>query len=110
MNTKNDILQALGKKSVRSMTAFLKRHNCTPIKGHYGQHYHYHSGFFTSPQGQVWYWSTCDDRLTYGRGRMDILIRTAKDVKDFTGGNNQYPYTGEDFDNLMKCDSRLLAA
>lgn len=41
---------------------------------------------------------------------MDILIRTAKDVKDFTGGNNQYPYTGEDFDNLMKCDSRLLAA
>ena len=83
-------------RSLRATTAFLKRHGCTPVRGHYGQGYHYHSGFFTSPGGKMWYWAAGDDRLPPA-----ILFRRAKDVRDFTGGLNQYPVHGEAFDTLI---------
>lgn len=99
-------LQEIGHKGVRSMTAFLKRHGCTPIAKHYGQHYHYHSGFFYSPKGALWYWAAGDDRISPAR----VLIRTAKDLKDYTGGRNQYPQTGSHFDELIKERDETIAA
>lgn len=45
------------------------------------------SGFFQMPDGQVWYFRLGDVRgpLSW---RMNLLVRTAKDFKDFTGGVN----------------------
>lgn len=93
---------------VRSAVAFLKRCGCTPVKGCYHQYYHYNSGFFTSPKGLLWYWSTADDRLvtTCGgapRGIQDIpLVRTARDTRDYCGGHNNYPKADEELRNLIK--------
>lgn len=54
----------------------------------------YISGFFTSKTGQVYYFSLPDVRgFSYGnvQGHMNqLLYRTAKDYKDYTGGVNQY--------------------
>jgi len=49
-------------------------------KGHF-----YVSGFFTQPNGQIYYFSLSDVR-----GFKDnMLVRTAKGYKDYTGGSNQ---------------------
>lgn len=90
--------------SVRSTTAFLKRHGCTPVKGHYGSGYHYHSGFFTSPNGLLWYWMTGDDR-----NGNTILFRRAKHLKDYTGETNQYPKDGVEFDGMIEWHDRYEA-
>lgn len=87
--------------SVRSTTAFLKRHGCTPVKGHYGSGYHYHSGFFTSPNGLLWYWMTGDDR-----NGNTILFRRAKHLRDYTGETNQYPKDGVEFDGMIEWHDR----
>ena len=50
--------------------------------GHY-----YISGFFTVGE-QVYYINFSDVR--YNNGSTTLLIRTAKDYKDFTGGTNHY--------------------
>jgi len=95
-------------KGVRSAVAFLKRCGCTPVRGCYHQGYHYNSGFFTSPKGLLWYWSTADDRnaTTSGgepRGILDIpLIRVAKDTKDYVGGHNNYPKTDDELRCLIE--------
>lgn len=91
----NSEMQKLS-RSLRATTAFLKRHGCTPVRGHYSQKYHYHSGFFTSPGGMMWYWTAGDDRTP-----PTILFRRAKDVRDFTGGLNQYPSDAAAFDRLI---------
>jgi len=88
--------------SVRSTTAFLKRHGCTPIKGHYGSGYHYHSGFFTSPRGLLWYWATGDDRIGN-----TILFRRADHLKDYCGKTNQWPKDGEEFDRMIDWHERF---
>lgn len=44
------------------------------------------SGFFRLPRGAVYYFSTGDVRVRWhGKG---LLIRTARDFKDYTGGSN----------------------
>lgn len=102
-----DNLQEIGHKQVRSMTAFLKRHGCAPIAKHYGQRYHYHSGFFYSPKGALWYWMSGDDRLSPA----SVLVRTATDLKDYAGGTNRYPRTGAEFEELIQeRDSKIVAA
>lgn len=55
---------------------------CTNVKlsaGHFEI-----SGFFTAPNGQVWYVTLCDVRWSNGC----MYFRTAKDYKDYHGGCN----------------------
>ena len=55
---------------------------CTDVKlkaGHF-----YVSGFFTAPNGQVWYIALHDVRWSNGQ----LFFRTAKDYKDYKGGDN----------------------
>lgn len=58
---------------------------CTNIE--MSRQFYYFYGFFTSPTGQTYYFS-CSDVRHFGYD--EILYRTAKDRKDFTGGSNQY--------------------
>ena len=100
MSNKKDTMKHIS-RSVRATTAFLTRHGCTPCKGHYGSGYHDHSGFFTSPKGLLWYWSTGDDRWNN-----NILFRRAEHLKDFVGKTNQYPKTAEEFDGMIAWHDR----
>jgi hypothetical protein len=72
-------------KEKKWITNTLKQKECTNIQMGYG--FYYFSGFFTSPSGQAYYFSCADVRhFNYDK----LLIRTARDYKDFTGGPNQY--------------------
>jgi len=73
------------RKEKSRLTKILKEKGCTNIDMSYG--FYYFSGFFTSPSGQVYYFS-CSDVRHFGYEK--LLIRTAKDYKDYTGGSNQY--------------------
>lgn len=53
--------------------------------------YNYRSGFFEKG-GRLYYFSTCDIRYSSQDSLNNVLIRTAKDRKDFTGGSNTYPF------------------
>ena len=46
------------------------------------------TGFFTAPSGQVYYLSMPDIR--FNNLNEDIMIRTAHNYKDYTGGINRY--------------------
>jgi len=66
---------------------FLKAKGCTEIdfsKGHFCI-----SGFFTAPNGQIWYIDFGDVRWSMG-SKYRMLYRTATSYKDYTGGTNQY--------------------
>ena len=77
-----------GEKS--RLTKILKAKGCTDIKLEYG--FYYFSGFFTSESGQIYYLSSSDVRyFPYNR----LLIRTARDYKDYTGGYNEYSGTAK---------------
>lgn len=73
------------RKEKNRLSKILKEKGCTKIEMNYG--FYYFSGFFTAPSGQVYYFS-CSDIRHWGYER--LLIRTAKDYKDFSGGSNQY--------------------
>jgi len=77
------------KREKRRITTNLKAMGCTNVKLDYGFYYFY--GFFTSKSGQVYYIS-CSDVRHWGYSQ--LLYRTAKDYKDWTGGSNQYVGTG----------------
>lgn len=67
------------------LTKIFKEKGCTNIQMNYG--FYYFSGFFTSPSGQIYYFSASDVRhFDYNR----LLIRTAKSYDDYTGGSNQF--------------------
>jgi hypothetical protein len=70
---KNDLAKELIKKNC-TITAF--------STGHY-----YVSGFFRNADGLCFYFSISDVRY-FGFGQM--LYRTARDEKDYTGGRNRY--------------------
>jgi hypothetical protein len=76
------------KREKKRLTAIFKEKGCTNIKMDYG--FYFFSGFFTAPSGQVFYFSASDVRH-FGYDR--LLIRTAKDYKDYTGGSNDYVST-----------------
>jgi hypothetical protein len=62
----------------------LEARGCTEIKLDYG--FYYFSGFFTAPNGQIYYILSSDVRhFDYER----LLIRTAKHYKDYSGGTNE---------------------
>ena len=68
----------------KEFTKILKDKGCTDIqigKGHF-----YVSGFFTSGTGQIWYFS-CQD---FRDPPKNLMYRTAKHYKDYTGGSNQW--------------------
>lgn len=84
---------------IRTATALLKRCGCTPIKGHYDQSYHFNSGFFYAPNGNLWYWMTSDDRYF---PKQTPLFRRAKNLQDLVGETNHYPKTEEDLRYLLE--------
>lgn len=82
-------------KSMRKWINFLKRKGMRLVKGKY-QVYHFHSGFFYTPSGKLWYWMSGDDRWS-----KTILIRTAEHERDYHGGSNRYPKSESDFDMIV---------
>jgi len=76
------------RREKRRLTGIFKEKQCTDIQMNYG--FYYFSGFFTSPNGQVYYFS-CSDVRHYPYDT--ILIRTAKDYNDYTGGINNFVST-----------------
>lgn len=81
------------RKEKSRITKILAGRGCTNIEMNYG--FYYFSGFFTAPSGQVYYFS-CSDVRHFGYDQ--LLIRTAKDYNDFTGGPNNY--VGKDDESL----------
>lgn len=81
---KNSFAKELTKKGCK-ITAF--------NKGHY-----YLSGFFRNSEGKCFYFSISDVRyFSFG----ELLYRTARDEKDFTGGANRYVPICNDMINKM---------
>ncbi len=70
----------------KRITDALTKMGCTNVQMDYGFYFFY--GFFTSQSGQVYYLSVhIDSRpISYKQ----IMYRTAKDYKDYSGGSNQY--------------------
>lgn len=69
----------------REFTKLLTDLGCSAIT--FGKPNHFDvSGFFTDPAYQAWYFSLSDLRWSKDK----LLIRTAKDYKDYSGGSNQY--------------------
>jgi hypothetical protein len=77
-------------------TKVLKSLGCTDIvfsRGHFEV-----SGFFRNEQGLAYYFSIGDVRWMMampGTSRFNILYRTAKDYKDYTGGRNRFIDVGK---------------
>lgn len=68
----------------------LSRLGCSQLKfsiGHF-----YVSGFFNSSNGTIWYFSLSDVRSMNRmyQDQQKLLIRTARDRKDYVGGPNQW--------------------
>lgn len=73
-------------KTKNLLTKMLKGFGCTNIeinRGHF-----YLSGFYTAPSGQIYYISMSDFR-DFG-GIKNMLVRTAKSYKDYSGGGNNW--------------------
>jgi len=107
---KNDYTTVMN-KGIRSATAFIRRCGGIPVKGHYSQGYHYNSGFFTTPTGNLCYWMCGDDRNTRHEGEphgfMDMpLFRSASHLKDYTGGTNNYPRSVQEVQMFMDAIDR----
>lgn len=73
------------RREKRRLSEIFKAKGCTNIEMSYG--FYYFSGFFTSPTGQIYYFS-CSDVRHFGYNK--LLIRTAKNYSDYTGGMNQF--------------------
>lgn len=83
--TRNDF-----KKSLSDIATGIELH-----KGHF-----YFSGFLTRiSDGQVIYFSISDVRYFPNTG---LLIRTAKDYRDYTGGSNHNVVIDENFEKSLK--------
>lgn len=59
----------------------------------YNNGYNYRSGFMEDIKGNLFYFSFGDLRDKYPK----LLVRTAKDLKDYSGGINTYP----ELDNII---------
>jgi len=68
----------------RRLKKIFEGRGCTDFVMNYG--FWYFSGFFTAPNGQIWYFHSGDVRGGYRR----LLLRTATSYQDYTGGVNQY--------------------
>ena len=63
------------------------------------------TGFFTVNE-QAYYFSLSDVRNVYG-GKPQLLVRTATDYKDYSGGSNMYVSLDEDTLNSLQRTLRL---
>ena len=81
----------------REFTAVLKSMGCWDIKISRPNHFDV-TGFFTAPGGQIWYFRVGDLRDNPVK---NMLIRTAKHDKDWTGGHNQYVTMRTELDFLI---------
>ncbi len=77
-------------KDKKSIGAQLKAMGCTNLQ--MSRQFYYYSGFFTAPSGQAYYFSLSDVRFF---PNSDLLYRTAKNYKDFSGGANCYVNKGQ---------------
>lgn len=59
----------------------------------------YMSGFFTARIGQVYYFSISDVRFFQ---RDPLLLRTAKDYEDYSGGSNQFIPLNDSFKDTLE--------
>ena len=73
------------RKEKRRIIDNLKKIGCYDFK--FSCQFYYFSGFFRSKTGQMYYISCSDVRYF---GYIELLYRTAKHNKDWTGGGNQY--------------------
>ena len=78
------------KKEAKRISNFLESKSCSDIEIYSGFYYFY--GFFTDAKGRFWYLSCSDVRHF---GYEEILFRTAKSYKDFTGGAYRYVQVSE---------------
>lgn len=83
-------------KSAKSLRDHFSDCECTFKKGHDG----YFSGFIKFPFGKCVYYCS----VTFGGNR--YLVRTAKDMKDYTGGRNQYT-NGTDLSEFLQMISKV---
>lgn len=67
---------------------FLTKCGFKNVEAH--QMYHEASAFAETKKGTLYYFRTDDDRDVIEG--MELLMRTARDRKDYTGGRNQYPH------------------
>ena len=74
------------RKRLKMIEATLTGRGCYKIELYINYYYAY--GFFTSPSGSVYYLSLPDIR--FNNLKEDILIRSAVNYKDYTGGINRY--------------------
>lgn len=83
----------------REFGNFLGEMGCADIRFSKPNHFD-GSGFFSAPNGKIFYFSVSD--LRWFKDKM--LIRTAQNYSDFTGGPNQYATLSneEDFRNQFK--------
>lgn len=72
----------------RKITEILMTKGCTNIKLNCG--FYYFSGFYTAPDGQIWYIWSADYRNEYR-----LFYRTARNYTDYTGGQNNEIATKE---------------
>ncbi len=82
----------------------LKEADFTDIKfsnGHY-----YFSGFATK-NNKVIYFSIPDVRYGWASDGLNLLIRTAKDYKDYTGGSNNYSFF--DVKDIQELSNKLVS-
>lgn len=70
---------------------------CTDLECSYG--HLYISGFFSAPDGRLWYFNIGDVRWM---GELKLLVRTALHRKDYTGGVNMYAWLDGLSDNLKR--------
>jgi len=71
------------RKYLKKLDKNLENLGCTKIE--FGINYNYWSGFFTAPNGQIWY--MCGGENT---DACNYYYRTAAHYRDFTGGRNQF--------------------
>lgn len=56
--------------------------------------YYYQYGFFTK-DNQLYYINSGDVRMCRPDGQLNVMYRTAKHRKDFTGGTNQWDFISQ---------------
>ena len=82
----------------------LKQADFNDIKfsnGHY-----YFSGFATK-NNKIIYFSIPDVRYGWSSDGLNLLIRTAKDYKDYTGGSNNYSFF--DVKDIQELSNKLVS-
>ena len=71
-------------KEKKRITKVLTDLGCTDVQ--MSRQFYYFYGFFTAPNGQIYYFNSTDTRSGY----KEMYVRTAKSYSDFNGGRNLF--------------------